>query len=84
MSIRKSVFSAVIVLTGVLSFYQAYAHEGHDHAPASASAPHGGVVKQGTNFAFEFVSNSSGKKAGKMLTFSHSPPDSTSLSKSCL
>lgn len=42
-----------------------FAHEGHDHnaAPGSIRAPHGGVVKKGTNMAMEFV------KQGEELKF---------------
>ncbi|NUM88388.1 MAG: hypothetical protein HUU37_04205 [Bdellovibrionales bacterium] len=33
----------------------AFAHEGHNHAPAAAHAPHGGILKDGQHLMLELV-----------------------------
>ncbi len=45
----------IIMLSLVLGTFAAFAHEGHDQAPGTIKANHGGTVKSGKQLNLEYV-----------------------------
>jgi len=68
-------FKKVILSVALLGSLSAFAHEGHDEAPGSIKANHGGTVKAGKEINLEYVVSGS---EVKLFPVSHEGKDLTS------
>lgn len=69
-------FKKVILLITLLGSLSVLAHEGHDDAPGSIKANHGGTVKAGKEMNLEYVVSGS---EVKLFPVSHDGKDLTSV-----